>query len=120
MRAVGARGKFAGTSKPWRHSRHRLSSFATRVTATWDASPVRQLRPLRDALRGVIEELLFLDALSFPALIGKFLHSRRASIFPLKLKNPSNHYCISVHQHRPHARRLHRVCPRKNLSLMLD
>src|SRR5665213_3526976 len=54
-----------------------------------DWQPQRVARPLacwfsRDELGRIVEELLFGDALAFPALIGQLFHAGRAAVEPFE------------------------------------
>src|SRR5438046_5979810 len=51
-------------------------------------------RLARNELRGIVEERLLDHPFALPALVGKLLHPRPASVLPFELETPANDYLV--------------------------
>src|SRR3984885_9835307 len=64
---------------------------------------------LRHALRGVIKEGLFGDALTLPTLVCQLIHCHERAVVQLEVEVPADDHEISVHKDRTDAFRCKRL-----------
>src|SRR5919112_1792677 len=80
--------------------------------------PVSASVSSRYALRRVVEERLFGDALAGPALVGQLLHLGHRAVEPVETEAPADHDAVPADEQRADALGVDRPRPREHPALV--